>query len=530
MGKKLYLPNYVLGISKMIERKNILTFKITFLILSIYITASIIGMLHHEIWLDEAQHFLIARDSGSLSDVYYNMRYDGHPRLWNFLLFFITHFITNSPEGMQVFHLLITTTIIYFFLRYAPFDIIFKILIIFGYYFLFEYNLLSRNYALGILFLFNCCFLFRNTEKNLIPICILIILLCNTHLFYMFTSVGIFLALIIDYGLKKQLFTTRFIICSVLFLAGVISTLIQVHSPSDNATFQFYFPTLFSKERLLFTINTLSKAYFPVPLISYYYFWNTYELNLLSWIIRLIISFIALIFPLFLFNKSTKAIIFYYTSTFLIMLFVFLTQMAAARYFGMIFIFFIAAYWISKYEIHENKFNRKSILKNKLLNLIAKSLLYISLLCQLFAGVYAYAEDYIHPFSQAKNTVNYLRKDKLTNEVIVVDGYNAGPSLSAYLQKKLFYLDINQPGSFCNWKKSFFPAHKATLKQEIALSDYVNHLNQFVLISNKPIGENEDQFISGNNTFTIKELQRFENSIVQSENYYVYYITRYGDN
>ena len=175
-------------ISTMTERKTTLSFKITLLILAIYLVVSIIGMFHHEIWLDEAQHFFIARDASSFSDVYNNMRYDWHPSLWNFLLFPVIHFITANPAGMQVIHLMITTGIIYIFLRYAPFNIVFKLLVIFGYYFLFEYNLISRNYSLWILFLFICCFLSRDIEKNLFPICELIILMCNTHLFYMFAS------------------------------------------------------------------------------------------------------------------------------------------------------------------------------------------------------------------------------------------------------------------------------------------------------------------------------------------------------
>jgi hypothetical protein len=487
-------------------------------------------MFHHEIWLDEAQHFLIARDSSSFLDVYYNMRYDGHPRLWNFLLFPIIHFITVNPAGMQVFHLFITTTIIYFFLRYAPFGIIFKILTIFGYYFLFEYNLISRNYALGILFLFNCCFLFRNTEKNLIPICMLIILMCNTHLFYMIASIGIFLALIIDFGLRKRLFTTRFFIAGLLFLAGVACTLIQIQPPPDNAYVHPDYLAMFSEVKISFAMNSLSKAYFPLPIIADYHFWNTFEVDLIHGIARLIMTLVVFIFPLFLLNKSVKAIAFYYISTSLLLLFFFITQTAAARYFGMIFIFFLAAYWISKYDMSENKLKRISILNNRRLNLSAIFILYTSLFCQLFTGVYAYAEDYVHPFSQARNTVNFLRNNKLNEGVIVVDGYNSGPPLSAYLQKKLFYININQSGSFCYWKKSFFPAHKATLQQEIALSNYVNPLNQFVLISNKPIDEINDEFISGNNTSKIKELQRFENSIVQSENYYVYLVTKFGGN
>ena len=60
-----------------------------FPVLFLYLVISIAGLYYHELWLDEAQHFLIGRDSNSLPALYNNMRYDGHPRLWNFLLYFI---------------------------------------------------------------------------------------------------------------------------------------------------------------------------------------------------------------------------------------------------------------------------------------------------------------------------------------------------------------------------------------------------------------------------------------------------------
>src|SRR3954469_6374700 len=82
------------------------------------------GIFHHELWLDEAQHFLIARDSSSLGELATNMKYDGHVQLWNYMLFFITHFITTNPAGMQVFHLLLINGAVFIFLRYAPFPFI----------------------------------------------------------------------------------------------------------------------------------------------------------------------------------------------------------------------------------------------------------------------------------------------------------------------------------------------------------------------------------------------------------------------
>jgi hypothetical protein len=62
----------------------------------VFFIVSAWGIYHHELWLDEAQHFLIARDSESLRSLYFNMQYDGHVRLWNYLLYFITHYISDN--------------------------------------------------------------------------------------------------------------------------------------------------------------------------------------------------------------------------------------------------------------------------------------------------------------------------------------------------------------------------------------------------------------------------------------------------
>ncbi len=114
------------------DKNKKLPLRILLPLLAAYLVISIVGMLHHELWLDEAQHFLIGRDSHSLPEMYYNMRYDGHPRLWNFMIYLVTHYITESYAGMQVLHLLITTSTIFVFLRFAPFSLLIKILIISG--------------------------------------------------------------------------------------------------------------------------------------------------------------------------------------------------------------------------------------------------------------------------------------------------------------------------------------------------------------------------------------------------------------
>src|SRR6185436_17354560 len=116
-------------------------------IAAIYFALSLIGILHHEAWLDETHHFLLARDSNSLRELAYNAHYDGHPLLWNIMLFAITRFTPNLFY-MQLLHIFIALTAVIIFLRNAPFHDLFKILFVFGYFMLYEYNIISRNYAI----------------------------------------------------------------------------------------------------------------------------------------------------------------------------------------------------------------------------------------------------------------------------------------------------------------------------------------------------------------------------------------------
>src|SRR5207302_1918349 len=139
-------------------------------------------ILHHEIWLDEMHHFLLARDSHSIGELFYNARYDGHPLLWDGLLFFLTHF-THDPFYMQVLHIFISLIAVIIFLRNAPFTDLFKILFVFGYFMFYEYNIISRNYAISILLIFICCSLLSKPKRNYAVILFALFILSYTHLF-----------------------------------------------------------------------------------------------------------------------------------------------------------------------------------------------------------------------------------------------------------------------------------------------------------------------------------------------------------
>jgi hypothetical protein len=108
---------------------------------------------YHEMWRDELQSWLIARSSSSLGEMRESMRYEGHPALWYLLLYGVTR-LTQRPEAMQLLHVVITSACVFVFARSAPFPRWARLCFALGYFPLYEYGVVSRNYSIGILFLF----------------------------------------------------------------------------------------------------------------------------------------------------------------------------------------------------------------------------------------------------------------------------------------------------------------------------------------------------------------------------------------
>ncbi len=104
----------------------------------------------HEPWRDELQAWLLARDSGSLLDLWRNSRYEGHPLLWHILLFPLTRWL-GHPGAMQALHWVIAVAAAATLVRWAPFPLLVRAAVVFSYFPLFEYGAVSRNYALTML-------------------------------------------------------------------------------------------------------------------------------------------------------------------------------------------------------------------------------------------------------------------------------------------------------------------------------------------------------------------------------------------
>jgi hypothetical protein len=199
----------------------------------------------------------------------------------------------------------------------------------------------------------------------------------------------------------------------------------------------------------------------------------------------------------------------------LLLVFFDVTQMRANRYFGMVYIFFIAAAWLMA-DGKGLALTPETIRGGRLLRR-AWWLAWLSILAvQVLVGVYAFGQDIVRPFSQSRNTAEYLRGLRAGGRMIVLDGYTAGPPLCAYLQCKLYCLTTGTEGSFCIWHRVNFPSPRPAIGEELARNPGLKR-TEFILVSNRNLGTER---VGG---YRVIALKSFENSIV-GENYYIYQV------
>ena len=495
-----------------------------------YFVLSFIGILHHEIWLDEMHHFLLARDSASLQELAYNARYDGHPLLWDSMLFLLTRF-THNPFYMQLLHITIALMAVIVFLRNTPFTDLFKILFVFGYFMFYEYNIISRNYSISILFLFISCSLICATKRNYIVIILTLLILCYTHLFSLICSVSLFIVTIILYlnDSEKTISKKPFRVLCLVFILVTGFILWSLIPPSDHLLIHYDTTPYLSLKRIGKAFSIFFKGLYHLPDFTKYNFWNTNMMVDFSKNLSIIPSVICFIIPFFVFFDKPFSLLVFYLSSIGIALFIFWSPIiAGVRYFGFIFLLFIIGLWLSAYFSGSSVIKLPSYISNGS-NWFNKRLtipfVYSFLFLQLFSSIMAFSLDLMRPFSEGKAVADYLKINKLNEKIIVVNFQNSGPPISGYLDQKVYYPETNDFGSFCKWNKDPALIDKNELISRIKKIDF----EELTLVLNDSTLNSSDNLsvpVYADDQLSIYYIISFHQGIMRSENYRLYNVKR----
>ena len=421
--------------------KNLFSKPLLWIVFGLYIIVAGFTMYHHELWGDEFHSWNIAKGSSSFLDLIHNRRYEGHPPVWYTILWVISKF-THNLMYVQIVHFTIAVSIIFVMLFYSPLPNSVKILLPFGYYFLFEYAVLSRNYALGILAGFIVCIIINKEFKyKFILYYALLLVISNVHLLALLLAASLHLYFLISTieQKKKRTATASHILLGVLVFLPAVHFISQ---PPESQINLMYFVRGWNLSQFAIDMQAPLRSFMPIPAWWQYSFWNTQFLLELHHKYK----FLKVISPLLAFTfvgvgccilkNNKKSLALFAANTFLTFIVGNIFSLTTQRYCGFIFIGFIVAYWLYCYD---NPVQQKS----------KKMIVTILLLIQLIAGIFIVSKDIALPFSNGY-LVKELVHEVPVNKKLVTD-YCALNTVSSCMDQTCYCVDVERNMSFIVW-------------------------------------------------------------------------------
>lgn len=406
----------------------------------LYIVIAGFTIVHHEMWGDEMHSWNIAKGSAGYGELIHNIRYEGHPPLWHSILWIISK-CTHNLSYVQAVHMVIAVISVFLILFFSPFPLVVKTLLPFGYYFLYEYSVLSRNYAIAVLLALLICFIMRKDfAGRLLLYYLLLFLLTNTHMLAIPLAASLHLYFLFRNGElgKKRHFLLLHIISGLII---ALPSFYFILPPSDSQINMQFWLEKWTPQQLVLFAKSPVWAFLPIPAWWKYNFWNTQFLvsandNIVIKLITPIIAVFILAGIWFVLKKSKKCLLLFAASFLLTAIIAVTTfSLSSTRYVGFIYISFVAAWWLYNEE------TTVSVTRQRMINVL--------LLFQLLAGVYAVIQDIRFPFSNAYR-VKELLQEVPPAEKMVTD-YWALNTVSAYADESLYCIDIKREGSFISW-------------------------------------------------------------------------------
>jgi hypothetical protein len=122
------------------------------------------GIWHHELWRDEAAVWLAVRDT-SLLNIVKNVGNEGTLLGW-FLLLYPFAKLGLPVIILSFIHGSIATAVSSIILYQKKVPMLVRVLAVFSYYFVYEYAVVARHYALGILVLLGLATLYTRRFRH----------------------------------------------------------------------------------------------------------------------------------------------------------------------------------------------------------------------------------------------------------------------------------------------------------------------------------------------------------------------------
>lgn len=405
---------------------------------AVFFILILIGISHHEMWVDEARPWLIAKftDWNSLA---YAAKIESHPVLW-YAIVKIAASIFDNPIILQLISAAFGLIAFLAILFYSPFSRLEKLLLTTNLYLFFEYTIVARNYSLEIAALFVLCALFVHRRQHFAAYLVVCGILAQSHFYGFLWSILFILLLFFEGGPRVRELNKPKVWLAALFYTTCAAATTWVLVRESEQLVLAHTLKFVSNLNVRAIAKTLLLGLFPVVNPETIYVTVTApSMSFDTYATLLFLATLGLIIYLLRKNHLALGIFVSMTFTFIAISAFRQNEAFPPRHMGQLTLIILVTLWIGKVNL-QNKFLR--------------SIIFVLFATQALAGLYMYIQDYRLPFSNGKNAANWLRQTDLPQGHIIADGSFYSASFLGYLDdttiynsfthEKIYYWRINQ--------------------------------------------------------------------------------------
>jgi hypothetical protein len=432
-----------------------------------------IDLAHHQLWLDELNAWGLSAASPTLKSLFANVRYEGHPWLWYFILWIPAQF-THDPVALKWVAALIGAATYLVIGMLSPFTRGEKLLLFLSYFIAFEYTVLSRTYC--PMFLLAFLYAWRRTSRPQAIVGNLPLLgaLANTDL----TGIMLSAALLLEYAAylwpQRSLLDMRKVIAAAgLYLTMVVFSVATLWPARDIswATTGHLFAKATSPARFAHSLTDVTVApWWPVLTSWPREFWNT-DVDFT----HAEVLFIPLVLAgyYWTFRRRRSLLLLMGGVFFLALCFAHFVYIGYPRHWGITVAGFLVALWILRGEVEQPR----------RLSRVA----YLFLAIGALKGAASLAASWTHPFSETGIVANWVRQNHLdTLPLVGASDFNVA-GVAEQLQKPVYFLNCNCVDTYMKFAHRRDGMEMSDIPDRISIAARTLRAPRFLLVLDTPL-------------------------------------------
>ena len=404
--------------------------------------------LHHEIWSDEGDPWLLMRDA-DLGSIFRSASNGGVPLLFHWTIFPFAR-LGAPPLAMQLLNLMYVWAAVALLFRSTAFPALVKVLFAFSYFPAFEFAVITRPYGLQMLLTFAMAACWRERREHPVRLGIIVALLANT------STLGLVTAAVAGALLLFERLRTSAL--AIMILGGLIAGAQLIPREGRQQVYQH----VLIADTIAYA---LASAFFPDG-----------RINDFVWPAMLVLALVTYGIS----RRALPVLFLWIAGTILMLIYIFI-WMGGIRHAGVLLLLVVAAVWIA--DAYGPYRNERMMFAG----------LAVAFAFSIVPAWRAWVSETKYAFSGSREVARFIQKNGLDRDILVSYKMFWTAPLAYLPQAKIWYPAARRFETYTLWERQDYLRSKMPIETVIAEARQQLRGRRWVLIMNREIPKVEEQ-------------------------------------